>query len=56
VPPYVVFGDKTLIQMAKHLPKTSEAFLEIHGVANKKLDQFGEQFMQVIREYIDENM
>ncbi len=56
VPPYVVFGDKTLIQMAKHLPKTEEAFLEIHGVASKKLEQFGEQFMQLIREYIDENM
>ena len=56
VPPYVVFGDKTLIQMAKHLPKNPEAFLEIHGVAGKKLEQFGEQFMQVIRDYIDENM
>ena len=56
VPPYVVFGDKTLIQMAKHLPETSEAFLEIHGVANKKLEQFGEQFIQVIRQYVDENM
>jgi len=56
VPPYVVFGDKTLIQMAKHMPKTPEDFLEIHGVANKKLEQFGEQFMQVIRDYIVENM
>ncbi len=56
VPPYVVFGDKTLIQMALHMPKNSEEFLEIYGVANKKLDQFGEQFIQVIREYIDENM
>jgi RecQ family ATP-dependent DNA helicase len=56
VPPYVVFGDKTLIQMVKHLPKTPEEFLEIHGVANKKLEQFGEQFIKVIREYIAENM
>jgi ATP-dependent DNA helicase RecQ len=56
VPPYIVFGDKTLIQMATHMPKTPEEFLEIHGVANKKLEQFGEQFMQVIREYINENM
>ena len=56
VPPYVVFGDKTLIQMAKHMPKTKEAFLEIHGVANKKLEQFGTQFMQVIREYIENEM
>ena len=56
VPPYVVFGDKALIQMAKHMPKNPEEFLQIHGVANKKLDQFGEQFMQVIQDYINENM
>jgi ATP-dependent DNA helicase RecQ len=56
VPPYVVFGDKTLIQMAKHMPKTEEAFLEIHGVASKKLEQFGAQFIQVIREYIENEM
>ena len=56
VPPYVVFGDKTLIQMAKHMPKNSEEFLEIYGVATRKLEQFGEQFIQVIREYISENM
>ena len=56
MPPYVVFGDKTLIQMAKHMPKNSEEFLEIYGVATRKLEQFGEQFIQVIREYISENM
>jgi len=56
VPPYVVFGDKTLIQMAKHLPRTEDEFLEINGVANKKLEQFGEKFIRAIREYVDENM
>ena len=53
VPPYVVFGDKSLIQMAKDMPKTSEDFLEIYGVADRKLEQFGEQFMEVIREYTE---
>jgi ATP-dependent DNA helicase RecQ len=42
--------------MALHMPKNPEEFLEIYGVANKKLEQFGEQFIQVIREYINENM
>ncbi|MCX6723334.1 MAG: HRDC domain-containing protein, partial [Candidatus Staskawiczbacteria bacterium] len=51
VPPYVVFGDKALIQMAKEKPETSEAFLEIYGVADRKLEQFGKQFMKVIREH-----
>ncbi len=51
VPPYVVFGDKALIQMAKHLPKTQSEFLEIHGVGQQKLTQFGKQFLAVIQEH-----
>jgi ATP-dependent DNA helicase RecQ len=51
VPPYVVFGDKALIQMAKDMPETADDFLEIYGVADRKLEQFGRQFMQVIREH-----
>ncbi len=53
VPPYVVFGDKALIQMAKDMPETPEDFLEIYGVADRKLEQFGKQFMQVIREHVN---
>ncbi|MCX6720943.1 MAG: ATP-dependent DNA helicase, partial [Candidatus Staskawiczbacteria bacterium] len=53
VPPYVVFGDKALIQMAKDMPETPEAFLEIYGVADRKLEQFGKQFMQVIRDHAE---
>jgi ATP-dependent DNA helicase RecQ len=53
VPPYVVFGDKALIQMAKDMPETPEAFLEIYGVADRKLEQFGKKFMQVIREHVN---
>jgi ATP-dependent DNA helicase RecQ len=51
VPPYVVFGDKALRDMAARLPQTPDAFLEINGVGNRKLAQFGEQFMSVIRNY-----
>lgn len=51
VPPYVVFGDKTLREMVVHLPQTPDDFLEINGVGNRKLSQFGEQFMSVIRQY-----
>lgn len=51
VPPYVVFGDKALIQMAAQLPTTRDAFLEIYGVGQQKLVQFGPQFMAVIREH-----
>jgi len=51
IPPYMVFGDKTLREMAIHFPKTDEEFLNINGVGSKKLLQFGEIFMDVIRNY-----
>lgn len=51
IPPYMIFGDKALREMATYFPQTSPAFLEINGVGNKKLSQFGEQFMSVIRNY-----
>lgn len=53
VPPYVVFGDKALREMVVHLPQTPGAFLEINGVGNRKLSQFGEQFLSVIRQYAE---
>lgn len=53
VPSYVIFGDKTLREMATRFPRTEAAFLEISGVGNQKLAQFGEQFMSVIRRYAD---
>ncbi len=52
VPPYIVFGDRSLQEMAARLPQTPAAFLEIPGVGNRKLSQFGEQFMSVIRSYV----
>lgn len=54
LPPYMIFGDKALIEMATTYPQTPEAFLEVSGVGNKKLTQFGEQFMSVIQQYVAE--
>jgi len=51
VPPYIVFGDKSLRDMAKNRPQTDKAFLEINGVGDKKLKKFGAIFMGAIREY-----
>jgi RecQ family ATP-dependent DNA helicase len=51
VPPYIIFGDKALKEMALHKPTTKEAFLKINGVGDKKLKQFGELFMGAIRGY-----
>ncbi|MCK9352227.1 MAG: RecQ family ATP-dependent DNA helicase [Candidatus Pacebacteria bacterium] len=53
VPPYVVFGDKALREMALHYPQTEAEFLEISGVGHQKLEQFGEQFLDAIAEYVE---
>jgi len=50
VPPFVVFGDVSLREMACHLPVDRKSFLKIRGVGENKLERFGEKFMSVIRE------
>jgi len=45
VPAYVVFGDATLREMARHRPRTLDEMLEIKGVGRNKLEQFGEVFL-----------
>ena len=49
VPAYVVFTDATLQHMARFRPTTEEHFLAISGVGTKKLQQYGEAFLAVIR-------
>ena len=51
VPPYVVFGDKTLREMATKFPESDVEFLELSGVGDTKLAQFGNQFLSVIKAY-----
>ncbi|MCD6188375.1 MAG: DNA helicase RecQ [Desulfuromusa sp.] len=48
VPPYVVFGDASLAEMAATLPTDSEAFLQINGVGQTKLQRYGSQFIEEI--------
>jgi ATP-dependent DNA helicase RecQ len=55
VPPYIVFGDLALRQMAFYLPQSEENFLRISGVGEEKLKQYGQLFMEVIQTYAKEN-
>jgi len=48
VPAYVIFSDAALIDMCARLPKTPEEFLRVSGVGNKKLEQYGAAFLEVI--------
>jgi len=53
VPPYVVFNDTTLLEMAEHLPISPSDLLDITGVGQRKLEKFGRSFMAMIRDHID---
>ncbi|MBL4725728.1 MAG: HRDC domain-containing protein, partial [Rhizobiaceae bacterium] len=48
VPAFVIFPDKTLIEMAMHRPTNREEFAEIKGVGQKKLEDFADQFIDVV--------
>ncbi|MHC8517274.1 DNA helicase RecQ [Sporosarcina sp. ITBMC105] len=51
VPPFVVFSDKSLRDMAAKMPMTDEAFLEVNGVGDAKLERYGEAFMEEIKAF-----
>ncbi len=55
VPPYVIFGDVALRQMARRYPRDETAFLSIPGVGQRKLKDYGGQFIEVIDEWLLEN-
>lgn len=48
VPAYMVFGDKTLKELSRLKPSTKEKMLEVNGVGQKKMEQFGEAFLNAI--------
>jgi ATP-dependent DNA helicase RecQ len=55
VPPYVIFPDKTLIEMATYYPTSQNGMQKIFGVGSRKLAKYGSIFIQVIAEYCKEN-
>ncbi|HHX53875.1 MAG TPA: DNA helicase RecQ [Clostridiales bacterium] len=54
IPPYMVFSDKTLIEIVKKTPRDREQFLSCSGVGQNKYQQFGEEFIREIRSYLSE--
>lgn len=52
VPPYVIFNDTTLAQMAAYLPTDHTSMMRIHGVGFKKLEKYGPKFIAAINEFI----
>jgi ATP-dependent DNA helicase RecQ len=54
VPPYVIFSDRTLAEMATYLPHSKQALAQMHGVGEVKLERYGEEFLPIIRAYAAE--
>ncbi|MGF7148698.1 ATP-dependent DNA helicase RecQ [Sphingomonas zeicaulis] len=52
VPPYVIFHDSTLREMAQFKPTSHAALGQISGVGSRKLDDYGDAFLNVIRAYV----
>ncbi len=48
VPAYVIFHDRTLVDMAARAPASADELAEVHGVGAAKLESFGQQFLEEI--------
>ncbi|GJQ63992.1 MAG: ATP-dependent DNA helicase RecQ [Melioribacteraceae bacterium] len=54
VPPYVIFSDKTLIEMASKKPSSRREMLEISGVGQFKYERYGKMFQNTINAFLGE--
>lgn len=54
MPPYIIFSDKTLVDMCIRLPFRREEMLEVNGVGEHKFEKYGEPFLEEIRTFTGE--
>lgn len=54
IPPYIVFTETSLRQMAQKMPRSRTAFEQISGVGSRKLEQYGQVFVDEINAYCNE--
>ncbi len=55
VPPYVVFSDATLIEMATFLPQTDLEMRKISGIGDLKFQKYGADFLEIVVDYCERN-
>ncbi|MGY6522191.1 MAG: DNA helicase RecQ [Mongoliitalea sp.] len=55
IPPYAIFGDNSLIEMATYLPIDKDSFLTISGVGQIKANNYGSSFMKIIQDYVSKH-
>ncbi|MCP5095959.1 MAG: DNA helicase RecQ, partial [Chloroflexi bacterium] len=51
VPPYIVFSDRTLVEMAIYFPHSRESFGTLYGVGQAKLDNYADDFLPIVTAY-----
>lgn len=51
VPAFVIFADRTLVDLATRRPQTLDDMTEVYGIGDQKLARFGQTFLDVVREY-----
>ena len=55
LPPYVIFQDPSLEEMATTYPKNQDDLVKINGVGRGKAEKFGKPFLEAIQKYVEEN-
>jgi ATP-dependent DNA helicase RecQ len=55
LPPYVIFQDPSLEEMATTYPTNKEELASVNGVGMGKVNKFGKEFLDLIQKYVDEN-
>jgi ATP-dependent DNA helicase RecQ len=55
VPPYIIFSDRTLTEMAAYYPQSTASLLNISGVGQVKLHQYGDAFLEVTKAYSEKH-
>ena len=55
LPPYVIFQDPSLEEMATIYPTTKDELASVNGVGMGKVNKFGKEFLEVISKYVDDN-
>ncbi|MCM1056257.1 MAG: DNA helicase RecQ [Firmicutes bacterium] len=55
MPPYIIFSDKTLIDMSAKAPRDKASMLNVSGVGEAKYDKYGDRFIDAITAFLDDN-
>lgn len=55
LPPYIIFSDRTLIEMSARVPRDRASMLAVSGVGEIKFEKYGSRFLDEIAAFLDEN-